>query len=107
MRELVGKIPTKDPNITEVVYLSEIVRCLECQRTVPVGIEVVTVQSDEESKKVIRRVCYCRGHGFDYETKAQSLPIRAHAQSEMPVLRVNNPAWLDLNTKANKNANVC
>ena len=32
MRELMGKIPTKDPNITEVVYLSEIVRCLGCQR---------------------------------------------------------------------------
>ena len=44
MRELIGKIPTKDPNITEVVYLSEIVRCLECEQTVPMGIEVVTVK---------------------------------------------------------------
>jgi hypothetical protein len=108
MRELVGKIPTKDPNITEVVYLSEIVRCLECQRTVPVGIEVVTVErNNDDSKKAIRRVCYCRGHGFGYETKAQSLPIRPHAQSEMPVLRVDNPAWHDLNSKANQSANVC
>jgi hypothetical protein len=40
MRELIKKIPTKDPNITEVVYLSEIVRCLECEQTVPMGIEV-------------------------------------------------------------------
>ena len=97
MRELVGKIPTKDPNITEVVYLSEM----------PVGIEVVTVERNDDSKKVIRRVCYCRGHGFGYETKAQSLPIRPHAQSEMPVLRVDNPAWHDLNSKANQSANVC
>jgi hypothetical protein len=44
MRELIKKIPTKDPNITEVVYLSEIVRCLECEQTVPMGIEVVTVK---------------------------------------------------------------
>src|SRR6185436_18491088 len=44
MRELIGKIPTKDPNITEVVYLAEIVLCLECQQTVPMGIEVVTVK---------------------------------------------------------------
>ena len=75
MRELVGKIPTKDPHITDVVYLSETVRCLECQRTVPVGIEVVTVERNDEAKKVIRRVCYCRGHGLGFETKAQSLPI--------------------------------
>ena len=48
MRELVGKIPTKDPNITEVVYRAEVVRCLACQQTVPMGIEVVTVQKSGE-----------------------------------------------------------
>ena len=72
-RELIGKIPTRDPNITEVVYLAEIVLCLECQQTVPMGIEVVTVKKSGKSKQVVRQVCYCRGHGFDYETKAQSL----------------------------------
>jgi hypothetical protein len=82
MRELMGKIPTKDPNITEVVYLSELVRCLECQKTAPMGIEVVTVKKSGESKKVLRHVCYCRAHGFDYEMKVQSLPIHPHAQSE-------------------------
>jgi CO dehydrogenase/acetyl-CoA synthase alpha subunit len=92
MRELIGKIPTKDPDITEVVYLSEIVRCLECEQTVPIGIEVVTVKKKEGSKKVVRHVFYCRGHGFDYEARAQSLPIRRHAQSE-PLLHFNNPAW--------------
>jgi hypothetical protein len=64
-----GKIPTKDPNITEVVYLCELVRCLECQKTASMGIEVVTVKKSGESKKVLRHVCYCRAHGFDYETK--------------------------------------
>ena len=93
MRELIGKIPTKDPNITEVVYLAEIVLCLECQQTVPVGIEVVTVKKSGKSKQVVRHVCYCRGHGFDYETKAQSLPIRPHVRSETPLLRFSNPAW--------------
>ena len=80
MRELIGKIPTKDPNITEVVYLSEVVRCLECEQTVPMGIEVVTVKKTAGARQVVRHQCYCRGHGFDYETKAQSPPIRPHAQ---------------------------
>jgi hypothetical protein len=92
MREMIGKIPTKDPNITEVVYLSEIVRCLECQQTVPMGIEVVTVKKSGESAKAVRHVCYCRGHGFDYETKAQSPPIRPHAKSET-LFRFSCTAW--------------
>ena len=58
MRELIGKIPTRDPNITEVVYLAEIVLCLECQQTVPMGIEVVTVKKSGKSKQVVRQVCY-------------------------------------------------
>jgi len=93
MRELIGKIPTKDPGVSEKVYLSEMVRCLECQQTVPMGIEVVTVRKSRGSKQVLRHACYCRGHGFDYETKAQSLPIRPHAQSETSLLRFNNPSW--------------
>ena len=92
MRELIGKISTKDPNITEVVYLAEMVRCLECEQTVPMGIEVVTVKKSEESKQVVRHVCYCRGHGFDYETRAQSPPIRRHGQPET-LLHFNDPAW--------------
>jgi hypothetical protein len=92
MRELIGKLPTKDPSITEVVYLTEMVRCLECERTVPVGIEVVTVKKSGKSKEAVRHVCYCRGHGFDYETKAQSLPIRPHPRSET-LFRFNNPIW--------------
>jgi len=93
MRELIGKIPTKDPNITEAVYLAEIVRCLECQQTVPMGIEVVTVKKSGKSREVVRHVCYCRGHGFDYEMRAQSLPIRPRARSGTSLLRSDSPAW--------------
>jgi hypothetical protein len=93
MRELMGKILTKDPSVTEVVYLSELVRCLECEQTVPIGIEVVTVKKSGASRKVLRHVFYCRAHSFDYETKVQSLPIRGHAQSEKPLLRFNNRDW--------------
>ena len=92
MRELIGKIYTKDPSISEKVYFAEMVRCLECQQTVPMGIEVVTVQKSGESKKVLRHVCYCRGHGFDYESKAHSRPIRPHAQSQTSFLPSNKPA---------------
>ncbi len=80
MRELMGKIPTKDPNIIEEVYLSEIVRCRECQRTVPMGIEVLTVKKGEECREVLRHEYYCRAHGIDYEARVQSLPIRPHGK---------------------------
>jgi len=100
MRELIGKIPTKDPNIIEVVYLTEIVRCLECQQTVPMGIEVVTVKKSGKSKKAVPHVCYCGGHGFDYETKAQSLPIRPHAIRNVAPFQLSNLGH-DLNTKVN------
>jgi hypothetical protein len=77
MRELLGKIPTKDPNIGQNVYLSEIVRCQECHKTVPVGIEVVTIKNVGDSKKVLKHEYYCRGHAFDahgvdYESKVRS-----------------------------------
>lgn len=94
MRELVGKIATKDPNVTEVVYLAEIVRCIECQKTAPVGIEVVTVKKSGESRKTIRHVCYCRGHGFDYEEKAKARPIQTRAHRPEPKPRLfDNPIW--------------
>ena len=44
MRELIGRSRTKDPSVTEEVYLTEVVRCQECEQTVPIGIEVVTRQ---------------------------------------------------------------
>ena len=38
MRQLIGKIAVK-ARIVEEVYLSEQVRCRECQKTVPIGVE--------------------------------------------------------------------
>ena len=88
MRELMGKIPSKDdPNVIQKVYLSEIVRCHKCQRTAPIGIEVVTIRRDGESKKVLRRGCYCRAHGHDYEMRLQSLPISRVGSSRMSGMR--------------------
>jgi len=62
MRQLLGKMSVKHLHFTEV-YLSEQVRCHDCQRMVPMGIEVVTVRKEGEARKVINRRCYCRAHG--------------------------------------------
>ncbi len=69
MRQLLGKIRTKDPGVTERVFLVEIVRCSECQRTVPMGIEVVTTRQEEKGEKILRHAWYCRDHGLLYEEK--------------------------------------
>jgi hypothetical protein len=76
MRELIGKIPTKDPNVIEEVYLSELIRCRECHQTAPMGIEVITVKRDGGSREVLKHGYYCRAHGHDYEETVQSLPVR-------------------------------
>ena len=78
MRELLGKIPTKDPDVIQEIYLSETVYCRECttMAAVPVGIEGVTVKTGKTSKKVLRHEYYCRAHGFVYEIRVQGLPIR-------------------------------
>jgi hypothetical protein len=68
MRQLLGKIPIKS-GVTTEVYLAETVRCQDCQITVPMGIEVVTVRKEGKSKKVIRHSWYCRAHGADYTTR--------------------------------------
>ncbi len=77
MRELLGKLPTKNPNISQNVYLSETVRCQECHKTAPVGIEVIMIEKVGESKKVLKHEYYCRAHAFDahgidYESKLRS-----------------------------------
>jgi hypothetical protein len=51
MRELIGKIPTKESNVTKEVYLSELIRCRNCERTVPIGVEVVTLKELERLEK--------------------------------------------------------
>jgi len=72
MRQLVGKIPIKSRDVTEEIYLSECVRCQQCQITVPIGVEVVTVRKEGKAKKVLKHAWYCRAHGTDYTTRAQS-----------------------------------
>jgi hypothetical protein len=81
MRELMGKLRTKDLNVTQNVYRSETIRCQQCQRTTPVGIEVVTVKIEGKSKKVLKHEYYCRehafdAHGVDYEERVQKSAIR-------------------------------
>jgi hypothetical protein len=76
MRELIGKIPTKHPNVVEEVYLSELVRCRQCHQTAPMGIEVIAVKREGASRKILKHRYFCRAHGHDYEMTVQSLPIR-------------------------------
>jgi hypothetical protein len=71
MRQLIGKIPIKYRNVTEEIYFSEDVRCQHCQSMVPMGIEVVSVRKEGQSKKVIKHCWYCRAHGAEFVTRAQ------------------------------------
>jgi hypothetical protein len=71
MRQLIGKIPIKGKVVVEEVYLSEQIRCHECQKTAPIGVEVVRVKKDGESKKILKRTFYCRPHAGDYESRAR------------------------------------
>jgi hypothetical protein len=69
------EIRTKDSNVIKEVYLSELIRCRKCERTVPVGVEVVTVKKGGASRVVVNHEYYCRAHGIDYEMKIQNRPI--------------------------------
>jgi hypothetical protein len=80
MRDLIGKISTKEHDVTKKVYFSDLIRCRCCQQTVPVGIEVVTLRSVGDSKEVLKHEYYCRAHGFDYEMRAQTLPVKLRSQ---------------------------
>ena len=71
MRQLIGRIRTKDRGVIDEVYVSEFVRCRDCQRTVPMGIEVATVRMEGKSKKLVRRAYYCRAHGANHDARAQ------------------------------------
>ena len=71
MRELLGKI-SKAPGVIQKVFRTELVYCSECQRTVPIGIEVITLKIDGEAKKMLKCNRYCRTHGIDYVTKLQN-----------------------------------
>ncbi|MFY9684157.1 MAG: hypothetical protein WAJ88_00010 [Pseudolabrys sp.] len=70
MRQLIGKIPIKG-QVIEEVYLSEQIRCNECQKAAPIGVEVVRVQKEGKSKRVLKRTFYCRAHAGEYESRAR------------------------------------
>jgi hypothetical protein len=69
MRQLIGKIPIKSQGLVQEVYFSELVYCQDCQRTVPIGIEVVAVKRDGDTKKVVKHRYYCRAHGGEYQAR--------------------------------------
>lgn len=75
MRELVGKVRTKDPTVTKKVYLAEMVRCSECQRTVPFGVEMIVTKRVGDTTKVLEHKWYCRAHGSRYEMSAQQSAV--------------------------------
>ena len=70
MRQFIGKIPIKG-QVVEEIYLSEQIRCNECQKPAPIGVEVVRVQKEGKSKRVLKRTFYCRSHAGDYESRAR------------------------------------
>ena len=71
MRQLLGRTSIKHRNVVEEVYLCEHVLCQTCQITVPVGIEVVDVRREGQSRKVVRHCWYRRAHGADYAIQLQ------------------------------------
>jgi hypothetical protein len=58
MRQLIGRLPSKERGAVDEIYLAEHVRCRECQRTSPMGIELVTVQKAGTTKKILRRAFF-------------------------------------------------
>jgi hypothetical protein len=76
MRELIGQMATSEPGVTRSVYRSEMIRCGECEKMAPIGIEVITARKDGDSRKVLEHRYYCRSHGLDYESRSESQPCR-------------------------------
>ena len=70
MRQLLARTRCTFPDVTEEVYLSEYVRCHDCQITVPMGIEVVTFKNKASRKEVLKHRWYCRVHGAEYIVRA-------------------------------------
>ena len=70
MRELISTKMTSEPGVIKSVYRSELVYCTECKKTVPIGIEVVTIRKDADTQKVLKRQFLCRVHGVEYESMA-------------------------------------
>jgi hypothetical protein len=90
MRELIGKLALNEPGVTRSVYRSELIRCGECQRMAPIGIEVITARRDGDSQKILEHRYFCRTHGLDYETRSQNPPRHSAPKSKSP----DNDAYL-------------
>ena len=71
MRQLIGKLPTKERGVVEEVYIAEQVRCRDCEKSSPMGVEVVTVRKDGKKKTVLKRAFFCQVHGAEYQSRAQ------------------------------------
>ena len=90
MRELIGKVALSEPGVTQSVFRSELIRCGECQRMAPIGIEVITARREGDSQKVLEHRYYCRSHGLNYETRIEGRPSRRETKSKPD----NNDAYL-------------
>ena len=106
MRETGGgthaSIDRKDPHqgpekVVEEVYLSEQIRCCECLRTVPIGVEVVTVQKDGPSKKVVKRAFYCRSHSGEVRNSAGA---RRRLMRDFALSQACEVVWFGTPTRA-------
>ena len=82
MRELIGRTALSEPGVTRSVYRSELIRCGECQKMAPIGIEVITARREGSSQKVLEHRYYCRSHGLNYETRSESQPLRREAKTK-------------------------
>lgn len=71
MRQFIGKLPTKERGVVDEVYIAEQVRCRDCQKSSPMGIEVVTVQKEGKKKTILKRAFFCRVHGAEYQSRVQ------------------------------------
>ena len=91
MRELIGKTALSEPGVTRSVYRSELIRCGECQKMAPIGIEVITARREGDTHKVIEHRYYCRSHGLNYETRSEGQPFRRDAAKSKTD---NNDAYL-------------
>ena len=92
MRELIGKTVLSEPGVTRSVYRSELIRCGECQKMAPIGIEVITAKREGDTQKVIEHRYYCRSHGLNYETRSEGQPLSRDTKSKSKT--DNNDAYL-------------
>jgi len=92
MRELIGKSALSEPGVTRSVYRSELIRCGECQKMAPIGIEVIIARREGDTQKVLEHRYYCRSHGLAFETRSEGQPFRCETKNKTD--NNNNDAYL-------------